>query len=74
MIRAEYEYAEISFEEFSRRLDLARAELTGPALDEMQAHIRWFKRRYPTPLERLRYMRRKFNDWSKTRGILSSPR
>jgi hypothetical protein len=69
-----YEYPELSVEEFNRRLALALAELDDDnQLDEIRAHVTWFKRRYPTPLERLRYIRRKYNDWTKTRGI-GSPR
>ncbi|MBX3197150.1 MAG: hypothetical protein KF894_03250 [Labilithrix sp.] len=72
--RAVHEYAEISADEFERRLALALAELDTAELDEIRAHIRWFRRRYPTPLERLRYARRKYAEWSRTRGILSRPR
>lgn len=46
-------------EEFARRLALARAELDGPEGENIQSLITWFNRRYPTPLDRLRYARRK---------------
>ena len=72
--RPHYEYAEISPAEFEERVRLAVSELDTPQLDEIRAHIRWFQRRYPTPLERLRYARRKYDEWSKTRGILGNPR
>jgi hypothetical protein len=72
--RVFYEYPEITAEEFERRVKLAIDELEGPLLEDLRSHIRWFKRRYPTPLDRLRYMRRKNDDWAKTRGILTNPR
>lgn len=63
------EYPEITPEEFERRLALALAELDGPMGEELRAQIEWFQRRYPTPLARLRYARRKHDEWIKTRGI-----
>jgi hypothetical protein len=72
--RAFYEYPPISPDEFEQRVKLALAELDTAELEEIRAHIRWFRRRYPTPLERLRYARRKYDDWAKTRGILVEPR
>lgn len=72
--RVLYEYQEIPWDEFKRRLELARAELDGPELSEIHSLIDWFTRRYPTPLERLRYARRKYDEWSRTRGILTNPR
>lgn len=72
--RVLYEYPDVAPEEFDRRVKLAFAELDGPEAEEIRAHIRWFRRRYPTPLDRLRYARRKYQDWSKTRGILVNPR
>ncbi|MBX3203684.1 MAG: hypothetical protein KF764_01385 [Labilithrix sp.] len=72
--RALYEYPDISAAEFERRLALAIAELDTSELEEIRAHIRWFRRRYPTPLDRLRYARRKYADWARTRGVLVHPR
>lgn len=56
-------------EEFERLVRRALADLDGPEGEEMLAHMRWFMRRYPTLLDRLRYSTRKFKEWSKTRGI-----
>lgn len=72
--RALYEYPEITADEFERRLVLAIAELDTEELEELRAHIRWFRRRYPNPLDRLRYARRKYDDWARTRGVLVHPR
>lgn len=49
----------LSAEEFEDRLAKARSELDGPELENLVALIDWFNRRYPTPLERLRYDRKK---------------
>jgi hypothetical protein len=49
----------LSPDEFSARLAQARLELEGPELENLVALIEWFNRRYPTPLERLRYDRKK---------------
>jgi len=68
------DYPEISREEFDRRLALALAELDGPEGQALRDHIRWFRKRYPTALDRLRYARRKYEQWSKTRGIVVDPR
>jgi hypothetical protein len=45
-------------DEFERRLAAARKELEGPEGDALREFIAWFRRRYPTPLERIRYARR----------------
>jgi hypothetical protein len=60
--------------EFDRLVQKAIADLDGPEGDEMAAFMEWFTRRYPTPLERLRYTTRKYREWSRTRGILANPR
>jgi hypothetical protein len=50
----------LSDEEFERRLAMARLELeNGEELENLQALIAWFQRRYPTAYERLAYNRRK---------------
>jgi hypothetical protein len=72
--RAAHEYPEISPVEFEERLRLALAELDTPELEELRGQIRWFRRRYPTPLDRLRYARRKYDEWTRTRGVLVDPR
>jgi hypothetical protein len=51
----------------------ARAYLDAPISEaereEVLALIRWFQRRYPTPAERLAYVRRAYARWRRTRGI-----
>ncbi len=46
-------------DEFARREEDGRARLFGPEGDEMRATLAWFVRRYPTPLARIAYIRRK---------------
>jgi hypothetical protein len=50
----------------------AQAYLAAPISDEERAEtIRlsdWFQRRYPTPLERLRYVTRAYRRWKATVG------
>jgi hypothetical protein len=41
------------------RLAMAMRELDGEELENLRSLIHWFRRRYPTALERLRYLRRK---------------
>jgi hypothetical protein len=40
--------------------------------DEVLALVRWFQRRYPTPAERLAYVRRAYARWRRTLGIGAS--
>ncbi len=53
-----------------RRLDADewRAALAVPIaaqeMEENRALVRWFRRRYPTPLERLAYVRRAYRRWT----------
>ncbi|MPY90063.1 MAG: hypothetical protein GEU99_19340 [Luteitalea sp.] len=53
-----------------RRLTLAevRAALAVPVSESERASIlslaRWFRRRYPTPIERLAYVRRTYRRWA----------
>jgi hypothetical protein len=60
---------------YERRLppDEARAYIEAPMTPEeredLVALIRWFRRRYPTPLERLTYARKTYNAWMRTSGI-----
>jgi len=56
-------------EEFERRLAAARAELAGPEGDELRAFLAWFLKRYPHPLDRLRYSRRKYREAESMRGL-----
>lgn len=50
-----------------------RAYLDAPVSDfereETSTLIRWFCRRYPTPAERLAYVRRAYKRWTALRGI-----
>lgn len=61
-------------DEFERLLRRALTDLDGEEGEEMRAFMAWFVRRYPTPLERLRYTTRKYKEWSSTRGIARHPR
>lgn len=56
-------------EEFERLVQMAIEELDGPEGEEMLAFMAWFKRRYPTPLDRLRYSTRKYKQWMKARAF-----
>jgi formylglycine-generating enzyme required for sulfatase activity len=51
----------------------ARAYLDAPITqaerDDVLALVRWFRRRYPTPAERLAYVRRAYARWQRTRGL-----
>jgi hypothetical protein len=40
----------------------------------MQSLVRWFQRRYPTPLDRLRYARRKTDEARRFQGLARNPR
>lgn len=55
-------------EEFDRRVQAAILALDGEEGDEVRAHIAWFCRRYPTPLARLAYARRKCQEAMASRG------
>lgn len=55
-------------EEFERLLVLARKELGGDEGVELLAQVEWFLRRYPTPLARLVYVRRKAREAAKLRA------
>ncbi len=35
------------------------------AMAEMTAHVAWFRRRYPTALDRFRYARRMLDAWTR---------
>ena len=53
--------------------DTARAYLEQPLSDrereDILALVRWFRRRYPTPAERLAYVRRAYARWQRTAGL-----
>ena len=56
----------------------ARAYLEAPVTDrereEVLALVRWFRRRYPTPAERLAYVRRAYARWQRTLGLAVTER
>lgn len=45
------------------------APVSASERDEVLALVRWFRTRYPTPAERLAYVRRAHARWRRTRGI-----
>jgi len=49
-------------DEFERRLAAALESVRGAEGEEMAELIEWFLRRYPEPLDRLRYVRRKLDE------------
>jgi hypothetical protein len=51
----------VTAEELQEALD---RPLGAAERDEILALVRWFRRRYPTPLERLAYVRRAYRRWS----------
>lgn len=61
-------------EEFEARLRLALADMSGPHGREIAEYIAWFMRRYPTPLERLTYARRKYNEAMRTLAMAKAAR
>jgi hypothetical protein len=48
--------------EFERMLARAREELAGPEGEAIREQIAWFSRRYPSPLDRIAYCRRKYKE------------
>lgn len=51
----------LSAEEFSMREAQSVASVLGPDGEPMREFMDWFCRRYPTPLARLRYIRRQMD-------------
>lgn len=45
------------------------APITQAERDEVLALVAWFRRRYPTPAERLAYVRRAYARWQRTLGM-----
>ncbi len=66
---AEIEERRLSAEEFAA---LENAPLTEEERGHLGDLIDWFLRRYPTPLERLRYVRRRARDLRRMRAHLRS--
>ena len=56
---AEADEALLAPEDARNRLAMAMRELDGEEFENLSSLIDWFRRRYPTPLDRLRYLRRK---------------
>ena len=58
-----------AFHERSLEPAEARAYLEAPITDaerdEVRALVQWFRHRYPTPVERLAYVRRAYARWSR---------
>ena len=52
----------LDVEEFRRLLAIPISEAEA---EEARSLIRWFRRRYPTPAERLAYCRRAYRRWAK---------
>jgi len=50
----------LSAEEFARA---ASAPIGDAERDEVRSLVAWFRRRYPTPAERLAYVRRAYARW-----------
>jgi hypothetical protein len=63
----------VTAEELQEALD---RPLGAAERDEILALVRWFRRRYPTPLDRLSYVRRAYWRWSggRARGGLGDPK
>ncbi len=54
----------------------ARAYLDAPLTDAERQGVldlvRWFRKRYPTPMERLAYVRRAYARWQRTQALAAS--
>lgn len=55
-------------DEFDRLAAQTLAELDGPEGDEIQQQIVWFRRKYPTALDRRAYVRRKMAELALVRS------
>ena len=53
----------VTAEELRAALD---RPLASDEREEILALVRWFRRRYPTPLERLAYVRQAYRRWSRS--------
>ncbi len=56
----------LSPEEWAAR---AAVPITDVEREEVLSLARWFRARYPTPLERLAYVRRAYGRWAATQGL-----
>ena len=59
--------APLAPDEARARLAMALLELDGEEFENLSSLIDWFQKRYPTALERLRYLRRKNAELAKRR-------
>ena len=66
--------AKLSPEEFDRRERELRLPERAAEHAEMDAMIAWFCRRYPTPLDRLRYVRRQMESITRTQAGIRAAR
>lgn len=57
-------------DEFARREAASREMLRGPEGDAMRETVAWFCRRYPTPIARIAYIRRKMREVRALQGRL----
>ncbi len=64
-VTAEWEQ-DLSPDEAARWLD---APFSVAEREDVLSLVRWFRRRYPTPLERLAYVRRAYARWQSTLGL-----
>jgi len=56
--------------EFLRRIE---SPLTDEEIEDTRQLVEWFLRRYPTPLARLRYVRRKYAEWTRHASVRHRP-
>jgi hypothetical protein len=67
----------LRFAERSLSLEEARDYLSAPITDTERNGVLalsgWFRRRYPTPLERLKYVRTATARWQNASGAMSTP-
>jgi hypothetical protein len=61
-------------DEFERLVARALADLDGPEGEEMASFMARFKRRYPTPLARLRFSTRYYRQSMKLQGTVTKLR
>jgi hypothetical protein len=45
-------------------LELSSIPISAEEREEILALVRWFRRRYPTPIERLAYVRKAYDRWT----------
>jgi hypothetical protein len=60
---------QLSPDEARRYLD---APMSAAERENVLALVRWFRRRYPTPIERLTYARAAYVRWQRTRGLAAT--